>query len=437
MVKRILAVGFIYFCTVIGWVILGGSVTYRSQTQDEGIRMEVGQLWGGAQVQQAPSVHRVSRVRASEVPVEASATEREAAAYRASREVEAAAVDPTNDSRAYVMRYEPVSLTESNIQVGMDVEHRRKGLLWYGTYTVGFEGAYRFENTTAETGAFRFRFPLAAGGAVYDNFTLRIDGQMLSDVPITDGSAVQVLTLEPGAVALVEVAYGSQGLDDWRYDFGYQVSQVRDFNLSIRAGFDDIDFPAGTLSPTQKKAIEGGWALGWSYDRLFADADIGLEVPQKLNPGPWVSRVTFFAPVSLFLFFFVLFILSLTRGVHLHPMHYFFLSAAFFSYHLLLAYLVDHFSVYAALIISAVVSMGLVISYMRRVTSPRFALVETGITQFIYLVLFSCTFFLDGYTGLAVTVLSVITLFIAMQLTSHIDWSTMMARPQTKPAEAA
>jgi len=408
MVKRIIAIGFIYFCTVIGWSILGGSVTYRSQTQDDGIRMEVGQLWGGAQVQQAPSIHQVITM-----PSE----------------------DPAMEPRIERI---PVSLAGSDIQVGMEVEHRRKGLLWYGTYTVGFEGVYRFENATEEEATFRFRFPLASGGSVYDNFALRIDGERLDDVPITNGSAIQMLTLAPGEVARVEVAYGSQGLDDWRYDFGQKVNQVRDFNLAIRADFDDIDFPPGTLSPTQKKVTDAGWDLTWGYDRLFADADIGLAVPQRLNPGPWVSRVTFFAPVSLFLFFFVLFILGITRGVSLHPVHYFFLSAAFFSYHLLLAYLVDHMSVYAALVISAVVSMGLVISYMRRVTTPRFALVETGITQFIYLVLFSCTFFLEGYTGLAVTVLSVITLFLAMQLTSHVDWSTLMAKPREEaPGQVA
>ncbi|MEM6646598.1 MAG: inner membrane CreD family protein [Bacteroidota bacterium] len=400
MIKRIVAIGFIYFCTVVGWSILGGSVTYRSQVQDDGIRMEVGQLWGGAQVQQAPSVHRVVTIPSN---------------------------DPIKEPR---VEHRAVSLMGSDVQVAMDVEHRRKGLLWYGTYTVGFEGAYRFENTTEEPATYRFRFPLASGGSVYDNFALRIDDDALDDVPITDGAAVQTLTLESGATATVAVAYGSQGLDDWRYDFGPQVNQVRDFNLAIRADFDDIDFPPGTLSPTQKKVTDAGWDLAWRYDRLFADADIGLEVPQRLNLGPWVSRVTFFAPVSLFLFFFVLFTLGITRGVSLHPMHYFFLSAAFFSYHLLLAYLVDHMSVYAALVISAVVSMGLVISYMRRVTTPRFALVETGITQFIYLVLFSCTFFLEGYTGLAVTVLSIITLFLAMQLTSYIDWNTMTARPQ-------
>ena len=55
-----------------------------------------------------------------------------------------------------------------------------------------------------------------------------------------------------------------------------------------------------------------------------------------------------FAPVSLLFFFFLLFLLTALRGVDLHPMNYFFLAAAFFAFHLLLAYLVDWISIHLA-----------------------------------------------------------------------------------------
>ena len=154
-----------------------------------------------------------------------------------------------------------------------------------------------------------------------------------------------------------------------------------------------------------------------------------MALPNKLNPGPWVSRVTFFAPVSLFLFFFLLFLLSMMRGVRLHPMHYFFLGASFFAFHLLLAYLVDHVSVHAAVAICSVVSVGLVVSYMRLVTGARFALVEVGVAQLIYLVGFAYTFFLEGYTGLTITALCIVTLFGVMQLTGRVDWEHLFQRP--------
>ena len=52
----------------------------------------------------------------------------------------------------------------------------------------------------------------------------------------------------------------------------------------------------------------------------------------------------------------------------------------------------------------------------------RFALVEVGITQMDYLVLFAYKFVLESFTGLAVTGLSIATLFVVMQATGKVDW---------------
>jgi inner membrane protein involved in colicin E2 resistance len=161
-----------------------------------------------------------------------------------------------------------------------------------------------------------------------------------------------------------------------------------------------------------------------------------MEMPQKLNPGPFVARVSFFAPVSLFLFFFLIFIITTVRGINLHPMNYFFLAAAFFSFHLLMAYLVDHVDAYLAMGISTVVSIFLVVSYMRLVVGSRFALVEVGLSQLVYLVLFSYAFFLEGYTGLTITICCILTLGILMQLTGKIDWERQF-RSATAPPQAA
>jgi inner membrane protein involved in colicin E2 resistance len=108
-------------------------------------------------------------------------------------------------------------------------------------------------------------------------------------------------------------------------------------------------------------------------------------------------------------------------------MNYFFLAAAFFAFHLLMAYLVDHVSIHAAFAAGALVSLALVISYMRLVAGPRFAFVECGLAQLIYLVGFSYAFFFKGFTGLAVTIGSIITLFVVMQMTGRTNWSERFA----------
>ena len=90
--------------------------------------------------------------------------------------------------------------------------------------------------------------------------------------------------------------------------------------------------------------------------------------------------------------------------------------------HLLLAYLVDHVNIHASFAVAAAVSVFLVVSYLRLVAGWRLAMLEAGVTQIVFLVLFSYAFFFEGYTGLTVTVGAVITLFVLMQMTGHVKW---------------
>jgi inner membrane protein involved in colicin E2 resistance len=245
--------------------------------------------------------------------------------------------------------------------------------------------------------------------------------------------------LAPGAKPVLKAAYRSQGLDNWKYTFsrenadgGKEISQARDFHLLVKADFSGFDFPDNSLSPTEKRQTANGWELEWNYQNLVSGFDIALKMPQKLQPGPLAGRISFFAPVSLFFFFFLVFMLSTLRGNDLHPMNYFFLACAFFAFHLLLAYLADHISIHAAFVISSVVSIALVIRYLRLVVDFRFAVVNAGLTQLIYLVLFSYAFFFEGFTGLAVTIGAILTLFVVMQMTGRIRWEEKLLAPQLR-----
>jgi hypothetical protein len=160
----------------------------------------------------------------------------------------------------------------------------------------------------------------------------------------------------------------------------------------MKTNFKDIDFPDNTLSPSEKHENANGWDLDWNYTNLVSGYQIAMTMPEKLQPGPLAGRISFFAPVSLFFFFFLMLIITTMRGIDLHPMNYFFLAAAFFSFHLLLAYLVDHISIHLAFVICSAVSIFLVISYLRLVVGLRFAMREAALSQFIYLVAFSYAF---------------------------------------------
>ncbi len=109
---------------------------------------------------------------------------------------------------------------------------------------------------------------------------------------------------------------------------------------------------------------------------------------------------------------------------NIHPMNYFFFGCAFLAFHLLFAYLVDHVAIVTAFAISATVSTFLVVTYARLFVGWLFALREMALAQLIYLVLFSFTFLWQGFTGLAITVGAVATLFVMMQITGRLDWNT-------------
>jgi len=75
------------------------------------------------------------------------------------------------------------------------------------------------------------------------------------------------------------------------------------------------------------------------------------------------------------------------------------------------------------------------VSYLRLVVGMRFALRDAGMAQLIYLVLFSYAFFFKGFTGLAVTIGAILTLFVAMQMTGRFNWSEQF-RKMNPPATA-
>jgi inner membrane protein involved in colicin E2 resistance len=150
-------------------------------------------------------------------------------------------------------------------------------------------------------------------------------------------------------------------------------------------------------------------------------------LPEKLQPGPLAERISFFAPVSLLFFFFLMVVITALKAIELRPVHYFFLATSFFAFHLLLAYLVDHISIHAAFAICSAVSIFLVVSYLRIVVGPRFAFVEAASAQFIYLVLFSYAFFFKGFTGLAITIGAIVTLFVVMQVTARRERAVTQA----------
>lgn len=412
MTKRIVAIFFIFVCTSVAWAILGGTIFSRTYDSGATSSNKVASTWGTEQNQSPPT---------------ASFTTKEEKKLETSENGKKVVTKVTEE------HVTALPLESSKIDVDLQLEHRQKGLLWYSTYKVAFSGIYGFHNPSDKEQSVNFKLQFPTAQAIYDNLTFTVDGNpvALSNVQNSAAAAVKV---GAGQTATLAITYSSQGLNEWRYSFGSgEVVQVRDFTLRMKTNFKDIDFPDNTLSPSEKTETGNGWDLNWTYKSLLSGYQIAMVMPEKLQPGPLAGKISFFAPVSLFFFFFLMLIITTMRGIDLHPMNYFFLAAAFFSFHLLLAYLVDHVSIHASFAIASVVSVLLVVSYLRLVVGIRFASREAALAQFIYLVMFSYAFFLKGFTGLAITIGSVLTLFVVMQITGRIRWTEKFA---TRPAQS-
>lgn len=407
MLRRLIAIGFIYLCTAIAWWILAGVTSSRTHQADEGLRSRVEQLWGAPQSQQPP-VAVVVRHDTTQIETE---------------------VNGVKTRRTITKRItEPVALDSSDVRAALGLEHRQKGLLWYATYRVRFDGSYMLANPHRERQVVEISLPFPAQRAVFDDLRFEIDGKpWLRSPTAKDGRITGAVELAPEERITLRAGYRSQGLNRWTYALGSGVSEVRNFRLALTTDFRDVDFPEDGMSPTRKDLTDSGWHLTWEFRRLVAGVNIALVMPQKLQPGPLAAEIAAFAPVSLFFFIVVLLAIGIVKNIELHPMHFFFLAATFFSFHLLFAYLADQVSIHIAFGTATVTSLFLTVSYLRAAIGGRYAMLAAGTAQLLYLVLFSYAFFFKGMTGLAVSIGAIVTLFVLMQLTAPVDWRAVFA----------
>ncbi|MCX8062251.1 MAG: inner membrane CreD family protein [Anaerolineales bacterium] len=388
-VGRLIAVIFIFFCATLAWIVLGTTIVVRSDFGDTRLMQQVQTLWGSEHLQPAPTVKWMK----------------------------------TKDTPVFL------DLDSSDIKVDLKLQQRRKGLYWYATYEVAFDGAYTFTNAFREDKAFTITFTFPSSCTIYDDFEFRVGDEYITPSGQLYGEVSTEVDVPAGATVPIHIAYKSRGLGEWRYSFADQITTVKNFKMTVTTDFDEYDFPEATISPSNKTKTPQGWILAWEFNNLVSDFDLGIKMPTKLNPGPLASRMSYFAPVSLLFFFTILIVLGAVKGQNLHPMHYFFLSAAFFSFHLLFSYLVDHLLVEISFLISTFVSLALVIAYLGRVQSWQFSL-WAGLAQFLFLVLFSYAFFYEGYTGLVITIGAILTLAVMMQITAKVDWAEVFRKKE-------
>ncbi|HEY5793092.1 MAG TPA: inner membrane CreD family protein [Chthoniobacterales bacterium] len=396
---RILAIGFILAGAGFAWFVLGGSLQLRTMHSDSELASQVADGWGPPLQQSQPAFWIAS---------------------------------PSANGGKKLIQPE-----STHIRVRLESDPLKKGLLWYRGYRVRFEGEYQIVNPTpiAQTLYADFLFPSEKN--TYFDVEFEFGDQKTGNLDASRGLISGAVNVPANGTVRLRVAYRSRGLNRWDYVLN-DSARVRGFNLRMETDFAEINFPEGTGSPTSRSvAPDQGWVLNWSYPDVIGARPIGMDMPKVLNAGPVAARISFFAPVSLVFFFAVLLILGSVRNINLHPMNYFFLAAGCFAFQLLFAYLVDVLPIHLSFVLSALVSMVLVSGYLHAMGGRALSSISIP-AQFAYMVLFSYSFFFDGFSGLTITLGAVATLAILMIATAKVDWSEKFSRkpPVPIPAEA-
>jgi len=420
-IVRIVGIGIVFVIACAGWITLGGVMTERTHRKTYELDGNVVDLWGSPQVQNAPTFTFEWGEQRIQTRME----------VRDGLWQEVEEVAEERHSKA-------VQTSSSDITVDLALDQRLKGLMWFPLYDVDFAGAWAYTHREEVAGDLTVSLSFPTADGLYDAFRFEVDGvDLAGELRPEAGAVAATVPVQPGQTVTLDVGYASRGKDIWRYVPAPDVANLEDFRLTMTTDFARIDFPSYTMSPSSKHYTDEGWTLTWDFSRIVTGHDIGMVMPVPIQPGALAAKLAFSAPISLMFFFLLLFVLSVMRGIEIHPINYLFLGAAFFAFHLLFSYSVDHIHLATAFALSSAVSILLVVSYLRLVVSPRFAFVEAGAAQMVYLIGFSLAHFWDGFTGLTVTVLSILTLFILMQMTGRIRWSEVMGRAVARqPSEA-
>ena len=381
MKSHITFVSLIFAITTLGWWFLGATMQGRTEMLNTKLEQVVNDVWGPPLTQTHPTATLSSdNHRTSLLPA------------------------------------------KSEVFVDINYAPRLTGLIKQRTYDLNYKAGYEFTNPTEVTQILQLNFQTPAKQTMCDQLKFEVTANGKTESPSIspeEGLMTTMVELKPKEHVQLNVEYKCRGSDNWTYRFP-AGARLQNFALAMETNFREVNFPVH--SPSLRTQKSGGYHLEWNYSDAIATHGVGIDMPSELQAGPIAAKVSFYVPLSLFLFFGVIGLSCLSRGVRLHPINYFFIACGFFAFPLLFAYSLDVIPPAIAFGIASTISVVLVCGYLRTAAGP-FIFGVAIPAQLAYMVLFNLSFFFKGLTGLTITVVAIATLAVVMMLTAKIDWT--------------
>jgi hypothetical protein len=340
-----------------------------------------------------------------------------------------------------VSRLSKGEIHASNIIVGLAVDYRKKGLVYYTGYNADFIGKYTIHNPEKEKVylSFIFPYPTEQGEGMLRNVKLLVNGEEdLNDTEYQPTLALWTGLLKPEESLEITVQYEGRGLN--QFEYGFETGrQINNFAMEITVyGAKNLDYAESTMPPTEpSKELPDGKTLVWKLDRTLTQFNIGVILPDKLNVEQQLAVMTYRAPAFFILFLASLFVIFILNGNAPNFIQIAVISATYFMFYPLFAYLLVYIDLILAFIISFSVIGLLIFNYVRTLYTLKMAFaVAVGYT--FYLGLTSVAALLPTYTGLILTIEGVILIGIVMQVLARfkdLELSELIGfqRPQVVP----
>lgn len=375
----------VFFPLLAGWVVLADRLDTRTHKAMYNQLNSVKQIWGGNLAQPMPSVR-----------------------YKGFGS------DVSTLSKG--------EIHASDISVTLEMDYRKKGLVYYTGYNAKFIGNYTVHNSENDKIylSFIFPYPTRQGEGVLQNVKLLVNGEQdIEDTEYQSNLALWTGLLGPSESLNFTVQYDGRGLDQFEYGFE-PGKQINNFTMTVDVqGAKELDYAESTMPPTEpSQETELGKILVWKLDKALTQLNIGVILPDKLNIEKQLFAMTYRAPV-----FFILFLMTLAAIIRLsaEPLKFIpiaMTSIAYFFFYPLFAYLV----MYLGLILAFIISFGsiglLIFNYIRILYGLKKAF-SVIVAYVFYLGITSIAALLPTYTGLILIIEGVVLMGIIMQVLSR------------------
>lgn len=314
-----------------------------------------------------------------------------------------------------------VRIIKSDINAILNMDYRRKGLIYFPTYVTDFTGTYIIKNENKEKVGANLQFPLPASGSLVWNVEILADDSAEGAVISTKELAWQG-DVKPNEEKKIVVKYSARGLDDFSYTLADNYG-LQDFDLNIQVnGAERVDFPQGAISPSSVVEKETGWDLNWEFKKVLTSPSITVKLFAKENISSQVAKLFWFAPFLLVAYLVSIFGLSFLQKKDLGVFDLGLLSALYFIFYPFMAYLVsvvDSLTILQGLGISfALIALISSILY-QFIFGVKFALSKGLLVQGIFLGFFPFALLipeLSGFLGIVgVIVLLTVLVFLRME----------------------